>query len=117
MDPKTLYELERQVKVFSTLYPLVHPLAKSTLFNSCSALHLVNSKDLLEEGSFQAEESFIKAGTTRFPIIGKGTKVIRKLLNRNSKEKTKTLTLKDIVIVKGFHTNIMSEALLHKKGI
>jgi hypothetical protein len=46
------------------------------------------------------------------PIIGRGTRVLKGLLNRARGKGTEDFTLIDIVIIKGFYINIVSEARL-----
>jgi hypothetical protein len=60
--------------MFSTLSFSKHPLSKSTLIDNCSAIHVVNSKDLLILSSFQKAKGneHIEASTTAFPIAGRG---------------------------------------------
>jgi hypothetical protein len=82
-------------------------------------MHLVNSKDLLKLGSFvkvSLNES-IKAGSSTLLIIGHGTRVIKRALNRESGQATMDLILKNVAMVKGFHINIILEAHLLELGI
>jgi hypothetical protein len=56
----------------------------------------------------------VKAGTSSLLIISHSTRIIKSILNgKNSKV---NLVLNDMAVVKGFHVNIISEALLYKKG-
>lgn len=105
--------------IYSTTQSVPHQLPKSTLVDHCGAAHLVNTVDLLEPGSFQKSEQaeWVEAGTTSFPILGRGTRVLRNALNGDRGVKTEHLTLKDVVVVEGFHVNIVSEARLKQAGI
>jgi hypothetical protein len=79
-------------------------------------MHLVNSKDLLKLRSF-IKASFnkcIEAGSSSFPILGRGIKVIKKAINKAISPNIKDLYLSDIIVIKGFHINIVSEACLNK---
>ena len=79
-------------------------------------MHLVNSKDLLELGSFVKAlfNKCIKAGSSSFPILGRGIKVIKKAINGAAGPNIEDLRLSDIIIIKGFYINIVSEARLNK---
>jgi len=79
-------------------------------------MHLVNSKDLLELGSFVKAlfNKCIKAGSSSFPILGRGIKVIKKAINGAAGPNIKDLRLSNIIIIKGFYINIVSEARLNK---
>ena len=79
-------------------------------------MHLVNSKDLLELGSFVKAlfNKCIKAGSSSFPILGRGIKVIKKAINGAISPNIKDLHLSDIIIIKGFYINIVFEARLNK---
>ena len=79
-------------------------------------MHLVNSKDLLELGSFVKAlfNKCVEAGSSSFLILGRGIKVIRKAINRAASLNIKDLRLSDIIIIKGFYVNIISEACLNK---
>ena len=89
-----------------------HPLLASTLFDNCEAMHLVNSKDILDEGSFVkvAINEYVKARTLSFPIIEQGTRTIKNVINREDKAYTKDLILIDVVVVDNFYVNIISKA-------
>jgi hypothetical protein len=70
-------------------------------------MHLVNSKDLLELGSF------IKALFNKW-VKGYSIKVIKKAINRAISPNIKDLRLSDIIIIKGFYINIIFKAYLNK---
>jgi hypothetical protein len=95
---------------------LRYPLLASTLLNNYSAIHLINSKDLLELGSFVKAlfNKCVEAGSSSLLILGRGIKVIRKAINRAISPNIKDLRLSDIIIIKGFYINIVSEACLNK---
>jgi hypothetical protein len=46
------------------------------------------------------------------PIISRGTRVLKGLLNRARGEGIEDLTLTDIIIIKGFYINIIFKARL-----
>jgi hypothetical protein len=87
-------------------------LFASTLLNNYSATHLINSKELLKLRSFikVAYNKCVKAGSFSFPILGYSKRVIKKVLNNITSLNLKDLTLLDIIVVKGFYINIISEA-------
>jgi hypothetical protein len=103
--------------VYSTLDFLRHPLSESTLLDNYSATHMVNNVRMLDKGTFINKRSghIVKAGSSSLPIIGRGTRTIKGILNRQNREKA-NLELTDIVVIKGFYINIMSKAILRKKG-
>jgi hypothetical protein len=57
----------------------------------------------------------VKAGITSLPIIGRGTHTIKNVVNGPTEPRTKDLILHDIIVIKGFHVNIISEARLAEK--
>ena len=72
---------------------------------------------MLNKGTFIKErpKRIVKAGTLSLLIISYSTYMIKSILNRkNSKV---NLILNNIVVVKGFYINIISKALLYKKGV
>ncbi|KAL9561819.1 hypothetical protein ACKAV7_014081 [Fusarium commune] len=117
LSPYILAEAERNIQLHTAHKGPLHPLTRSTLLDTCGATHLVNSIALLEKNSFiPTYGDYVEAGDTSFPILGKGTRVIHKIVNGPSGTKTQSLTLSDVVVVEGFHTNIVSEALLRTSG-
>ena len=71
---------------------------------------------MLNKGTFIKERPryIVKAGTSSLLIISYSTRIIKSILNKkNSKV---NLILNNIVVVKGFYINIISKALLYKKG-
>lgn len=105
--------------VFSTVLDLPHQLSQSTLIDNCGASHLVNTPDLLVPGSFKKAEhgEVVEAGTTSFPISGRGTRVLKNVLNGARGPNTEDLVLSNVVVVEGFHVNIISEARLEQAGV
>jgi len=95
---------------------LRHPLSASTLLDNYKAIHLVNSKDLLKLRSFIKVlfNKCVEAGSSSLSILGSSIKVIRKAINKAIGPNIKDLRLFDIIIVKGFYINIISEARLNK---
>ncbi|KAG6310524.1 hypothetical protein E4U44_005418 [Claviceps purpurea] len=104
--------------VFTATENHSHMLANSTLFDNCGAMHVVNNEALLEPGSFKLTfGDCLKAGTTSFPIYGRGTRIIKNILNGNNGPCTEDLVLNDVAVVRGFHVNIVSESKLIEKSI
>jgi hypothetical protein len=71
---------------------------------------------LLELGSFVKAlfNKCVKAGSSSLPILGYNIKVIKKAINRAISPNIKDLRLSDIIVIKGFYVNIVSEARLNK---
>jgi hypothetical protein len=57
---------------------------------------------------------YIEAGSSSFPILGYSIKVIKKAINKAISPNIKDLRLFNIIIIKGFYINIISEAYLNK---
>jgi hypothetical protein len=95
---------------------LRYPLLASTLLDNCSAIYLVNSKDLLKLKSFVKAlfNKCIKAGSSSFLILGRSIKVIKKAINKAISPNIEDLHLSDIIIIKGFYINIVFKACLNK---
>jgi len=95
---------------------LRHLLLASTLLDNYSAIHLINSKDLLKLRSFVKAlfNKCIKAGSSSLLILEYSIKVIKKAINKAISLNIKDLHLFDIIIVKGFYINIISKAYLNK---
>jgi len=55
---------------------------------------------------------YIKAGNLSLPILSRNTRTFKGIINRVYNEAEKDLILKDIVVIKGFYINIISEARL-----
>jgi hypothetical protein len=75
-------------------------------------MHLVNSKELLVLKSFikVAYNKYIEAGSFSFPILGYSKRIIKKVLNNIASLNSEDLILLNIIIIKGFYINIISEA-------
>ena len=106
-------------RVYATLDFSRYPLSASTLLNNYSAIYLVNSKELLELKSFikVAYKKYIEAGSFSFPILKYSKRVIKKVLNSVASSNSEDLTLSDIVVIKRFYINIISEARLNKARV
>ena len=59
----------------------------------------------------------IKAKTFALLIISKGTRVIKRALNREFGSAIADLILKDVAMIKGFYINIILEAYLLKLSV
>ena len=96
-----------------------HPLSTSTLLHNCSDIHLVNDKDLLVSGTFRPAKDgeSVDAGTTSYPILGKGDRLMPKTLNTRDGPGTGDLLLKNVAVVEGLHVNVVSEARLREAGV
>jgi hypothetical protein len=87
--------------------------------DNCGATHLVNSKDLLEPGTFVPAtlDKTVEAGSSALPILGHGTRIMKRALHGASGPDTADLILKEVAVVEGFHVNIVSEARLLESGV
>ncbi|KAG5951281.1 hypothetical protein E4U58_001212, partial [Claviceps cyperi] len=95
LDPLTIKEPTPQ-SVFTTTENHNHMLAHSTLFDNCGAMHVVNNEAFLEPGSFRLTfGDYLEAGTTSFPIFGRGTRIIKNILNGKNGPCTENLVLND----------------------
>ena len=94
-----------------------YPLSQSTLLDNYSTIYLVNSKDLINSGTFIKAKinNYVKAKITSFLIIRYSTHIIKNIINRPAGPRTKDLILYNIIIIKEFHINIISEARLIEK--
>jgi hypothetical protein len=52
----------------------------------------------------------IKANSFNLPILRRGKRVIKKVLNSVTSLNSENLTLLNVIIIKGFYINIISEA-------
>jgi hypothetical protein len=88
------------------------------LFDNYDAIHLVNNKERLDKGSFikSPVELVVEVKTFMLLITRRGTRTFKGLFNRRDGKRV-NLVLRDVAIVKGFHVNIVSEALLFEKGV
>ena len=82
------------------------------LLNNYSAIHLINSKKLLKPRSFikAAYNKCVKAGSSSLPILRHSKRVVKKALNGAASLNLEDLILLNVIIVKGFYINIISEA-------
>src|ERR1700727_3122972 len=92
-------------------------LSQSILLDNCSAIYLVNSKDLINSGTFIKAKinNYVKAGITSLLIIRYNTYIIKNVINRPIGPHTKDLILYNIAVIKEFYINIISEARLAEK--
>jgi hypothetical protein len=104
--------LFKLLRIYIILNLLYYPLLLSTLFNNYRVIHLVNNKSLLIPSSFIKLKGlkYIKASLFNLPIISRGTRVLKGLLNRAYKEGIKDLTFINITVIKGFYMNIIFKA-------
>lgn len=119
IDPKLLEGISNTVGVYATLNFGKHPLSDSILFDNCGATHLVNDVQMLDPGTFVKATSIdeVECGTSSLPVIGRGRWTLKGMINGASNDKPADLTLKDVAVIPGFHTNIVSEARLRTMGI
>jgi hypothetical protein len=106
------------IRIYTTLDFLKHLLLESTLFDNYGATHLVNDKKQLNKGSFVKllVKLVVEARTFILLITRRGTRTFKGLFNKRDGKRV-NLVLRDVVVVKGFYVNIVSEALLFKKGV
>jgi hypothetical protein len=78
----------------------------------------VNDVKRLDKASFikSLVTDTVEASTTSLPILGRGTRTFKGLLNGTEGRKV-DLILLDVAIIKGFLINIVLKALLYKKGL
>ena len=68
--------------MYATSLGAPYYLFKSTLLNNYSAIHLVNSKDLLELGSFVPKKgSIVELGVSNIPIKDYGSRIIQGVID------------------------------------
>jgi hypothetical protein len=86
-------------------------LLVSSLLNNCNTIYVVNSKDLFKLSSIRKvlPKDRIKTRITSNPIYFRRKRIFRNLMNRLRSERTKDLILKDVILIEGFYTNIVSE--------
>jgi hypothetical protein len=80
-------------------------------------MYLVNSKNLINSNTFIKAKinNYVKARITSLPIIRHSTYIIKNVINRPAGPRIKDLILYNIIIIKEFYINIISEARLVKK--
>jgi hypothetical protein len=117
LDPVLLYKINNYIFVIIEYRPYL--LLDLILFNNYSTLYLVNSKDLIIISTFRSSSlnNIVEVGTQSIPIVSYKTRLIKGILNRLNSLKIVNLKLLNIIVVKGFYINIISKALLFKKGL
>ena len=78
------------------------------ILNNNTIINFVNDKIKLELGSFIRiinSGVIIEYGTSRLLIVSHGTRVLKRVFNQGKRD----LVLNNIVIIKGFYINIISE--------
>ena len=106
-------------RVYAMLDFARYPLSASMLLDNYSATHLINSKDLLKLKSFikASYNKCVEAGSLSLLILGYSKRVIKKALNSIASPNSEDLTLLNIIIIKGFYINIISETWLNKAKV
>jgi hypothetical protein len=76
------------------------------------------TRNSLTRGSFVKllVKLVVEARTFILLITRRGTRTFKGLFNKRDGKRV-NLVLRDVVVVKGFYINIVSEALLFKKGV
>lgn len=119
-------ELVRKIKeglealgMYNIIDFLAYPLSLCIIFNNRVALYVVNNVNMLVLGTFKLAitPKMVEAKTQAFPIKSVGQRVIKGVLNRASRKGIEDLTLNNVVVVEGFHLNIVLEAYLRVKGV
>ena len=105
--------------VYATLDFSRHLLLVSTLLNNYSTTNLVNNRALLVLDTFikVRVDKCVKARSLSLLILGRSKRVLKNILDRVKGPRTKDLVLKDVVIVEGFHVNIVLEARIRTIGV
>jgi hypothetical protein len=114
----TLITAGLSIRIYTTLDFLKHLLLESTLFNNYNIIYLVNNKERLNKGSFikLLVKLVVKAKTFILLITRHDTRTFKGLFNKRDNKRV-NLMLRDVAIIKGFYINIVSKALLFKKGV
>ena len=89
------------------------------MLNNCSAIYLVNNKDLLIPSTFVLfkNNNIVQISSFFFLILRYREKVLKKVLNGLNSKNTIDLKLKNVVVVKGFYINIILMVLLYTISI
>ena len=89
------------------------------MFDNCGLVYLVNNEDKLKPDSFilAALNEVVEVRSLALLILGRRRRVLRDMLKHPKSSKTIDLELENVVLVEGFHINIVLEALLLKSGI
>ena len=105
--------------VYATLDFSRYLLLVSTLLNNYRATNLVNDRALLILDTFikVRVDECVEARSLSLPILGRSKHVLKNILDRVRGPRTEDLVLKDVVIVEGFHVNIVSEACIRAVGV
>ena len=114
INPKLL-EVDETLRVYAFSQSR-YILANSTILDNGAIINLINNKTKLELRSFIKVSGLgvtIKCDTQRLLIISHKTYVLRGVFNQGKRD----LILNNIAIIKGFHTNIISEYKLRSLGI
>ena len=79
----------------------------------------MNDKSFLLLSSFKAlrVNEYVEADSLSLPISGRDKRKLKNVLNGVRGEVTKYLILDNIIVVKGFYINIISEARLRSLGV
>ena len=80
-------------------------------------MYIINNIYIFNKGIFIKGnlEYIIKTRTLSLLIINHNTYIIKSILNK--KNNKVNLILNNVIIIKGFHVNIIFKALLYKKGM
>ncbi|KAK6597775.1 reverse transcriptase domain protein [Botrytis cinerea] len=105
--------------IYNTMESTPHPLTQCTVFDTGGAMHLVNDISLLDGQEYTPSPSsdYVESGTTRIPIIGRGTRTIKGITIRPDSEPNGDLILSNVAYIPGFHVNIVSETKLREAGL
>ena len=105
--------------IYNTMESTPHPLTQCTVFDTGGAMHLVNDISLLDGQEYAPSPSsdYVESGTTRIPIIGRGTRTIKGITTRPDSEPNGDLILSNVAYIPGFHVNIVSETKLREAGL
>ncbi|KAK6592633.1 reverse transcriptase domain protein [Botrytis cinerea] len=105
--------------IYNTMESTPHPLTQCTVFDTGGAMHLVNDISLLDGQEYTPSPSsdYVESGTTRIPIIGRGTRTIKGITTRPDSEPNGDLILSNVAYIPGFHVNIVSETKLREAGL
>jgi hypothetical protein len=82
-------------------------------------LNLINKILKLKPSTFikAIKIEIVKSGLGALPILKHRTYILRGILNKASNNSKRDLILKNIAVVKGFYTNIISKAKLLLIGV
>jgi len=105
------------IRIYSILDFLKYLLLKSILLDNYNIIYIINNIHLFNKGLFIPEyrEYIIKIKSSSLLIFNYNIYIIKNILNR--KKNKINLILNNIIIIKGFHVNIILETLLYKRKI